>query len=346
MKAVTFHGVGDIRLSQREIPRIQSTDDVIVKVQYAGLCGSDLHSYRGTETPSAVNFINGHEFIGHIHDAGSTTFTKGEYVVSPFTVSCGNCWFCEHQYSARCVNSLLFGSPDLDGGQAEYVRVPFAQGTLISLSSLQHRIKDPKTLLFLGDVYPTGYYAAKNALIHKGETVAVLGCGPVGLSTIIALSHLHNGRIIAIDSVPSRLLAARTLGATAIPLDDDTIERVKEYSNYGVDAVCEVVGSESAIELAVSLLRPFGVLSSVGVHGDTKLPILGSTCFSKNITMIFGRCPVRSIMTEAVESLIQQQDKFTGFVDHVCPIDECREAYTLFNDRKVNKVVFDMQTRS
>lgn len=354
MRAVTFHGVGDVRVSEVPKPKIQHPKDAILKVQYSALCGSELHSYRGHEQVSSFGFINGHEFTGTVVEVGSECdLQPGEAVVSPFTTSCGECWFCTRGYSARCEHSLLFGSPKLDGGQAEYVRVPYASSTLLKTDGLQ--MKDQKTLLFLGDIFPTGFYSIKNALsgFKKSEDVhiAVFGCGPVGLCCLIAAQHMlkqygPNSKLYAVDSVKSRLEAAERIGATQIQLDladtSSVVEALRKATNgRGVDAVCEVVGHPSALRTGFDSLRNFGVLSSVGVHNDP-LPFTGEDCFSKNITCHFGRCPVRSILPEAIEIMQAQEHLFDGFVDCIVGIEQAVDAYKKFDNREVNKVVFDL----
>lgn len=353
MKAITFHGPSNIQVSKRPIPQIQHPKDAILKVQYSALCGSELHAYRGHEATSSVGHINGHEFTGHVVTLGSDCPLQiGDAVVAPFTTSCGECWFCERGYSARCEHSQLFGSPGLDGGQAEYVRVPYAATTLLKTEGLV--LKDPKTLLFLGDIFPTGYFCIKNALkgFKKSQVlqIAVFGCGPVGLCCIIAAQHLlkqygTGSTLYAVDSVASRLEAAQKLGAVPLQLDLEhpelVVQKLKDLSKgRGVDAVCEVVGHPSALRLSFESLRPFGTMSSVGVHNDP-LPFTGEDCFSKNITCQFGRCPVRSILPEALEIMKAQEHLFEGFIDCVVDIDQAVWAYKEFDERRVNKVVFD-----
>lgn len=357
MNAITFHGPGKVQVSKMPIPTILHPKDAILKVRYSALCGSELHAYRGHESTSSVGFINGHEFTGTIHQLGPECkqLNLGDLVVSPFTTSCGTCWFCERGYSARCQHSLLFGSPGLDGGQAQYVRVPYADTTLLKLDDDTIKLRDEKTCLFLGDIFPTGYFCIKNALkqVKLGEDVqvAVFGCGPVGLCCIIAASHLlteqygAKSTLFAIDSVSSRLQAAKKLGAVTITLDpenpDSVVQELKRASDgRGMDAVCEVVGHPAALRSAFDSLRPFGVLSSVGVHNDP-LPFTGEECFSKNVICQFGRCPVRSILPEAIEVMKAQEEKFEGFVDCVVGVEKAVWAYKEFDERRVNKVVFD-----
>lgn len=351
MKAVVLKGPGVVAVEEREIPKLIDPRDALVRVRYTAVCGSDLHAYRAVEAVESFDYIAGHEFLGEVAAVGDavTGLQIGDRVVSPFTISCGKCFYCTRGYSARCEQSLLFGSPRLDGGQAEYVRVPLAETTLLNLKDTP-RLKDERILLFLGDVLPTGMYAVVNALegIPRDQHVdlAIVGCGPVGICAIIAARHLlkdfASSQLIAFDSVPSRLAQAENLGARALSIDTDVVTAVRAATGgRGLDAVCEVVGHESALQLAFDCLRPFGRLSSVGVH-NAPLPFSGEDCFSKNVTMIFGRCPVRSILPAALELIAVCEKQFDGFIDHFVPIEQAVEAYRLFDERRVHKVVFDL----
>lgn len=216
----------------------------------------------------------GHEFTGTVVQAGPevSTVAVGDKVVSPFTVSCMNCFYCSHGYTSRCVHSTLFGCEKLDGGQAEYVRVPFADGTVVKAPS---EIKD-NALILMADIFPTGFFGAKNAfkLIEpmpaSEATVVVVGCGPVGLCAIIAALEYKPKHLFAVDSVESRLELARSLGAEPLNFMKDKEgmqRRVKEVTDgRGADAVIEVVGLSPALRTAFDLLRPFGAISSIGVH--------------------------------------------------------------------------------
>jgi threonine dehydrogenase-like Zn-dependent dehydrogenase len=216
----------------------------------------------------------GHEFTGTVTEVGSevTTIQVGDQVVSPFTVSCMDCFYCRNGFSSRCANSKLFGCEKLDGGQAEYVRVPYADGTVMKAPS---QIKE-NALILMADIFPTGYFGAKNAfklmepLQASDATVVVVGCGPVGLCAIVSALEHKPKHLFAVDSVESRLELAKKLGAEPLNFAKDKagmVERVKEVTEgRGADAVIEVVGLSPALKTAYDLLRPFGVISSIGVH--------------------------------------------------------------------------------
>ena len=252
----------------------------------------------------------GHEFVGTVESTGSaiTALKPGDPVVSPFTVSCGSCFYCASGFSSRCEACLLFGTALLDGAQAEYVRVPLADSTLVRAPPA---VRDPKLYLLMADVFPTGFFAAENAFKNgtpgadvtkpenaEGNVVVLLGCGPVGLCAVVAAMEYKPKALLAVDSVQSRLEKAKALGAEPWNYQTDAgglERRVKELTDgRGADAVIEVVGHSSALDMAFKLLRPWGVISSVGVHNG-EIPWTGNQAYGKNLTIKMGRCPVRSM---------------------------------------------------
>lgn len=256
----------------------------------------------------------GHEFVGTVEQAGTaiTTLKPGDPVVSPFTISCGSCFYCASGVSSRCEESRLFGTALLDGAQAEYVRVPLADSTLVKAPPA---VKDPKLYLLMADVFPTGFFAAENAFSNgrpegdaakprgaKGDVVVVLGCGPVGLCAVVAALEYKPKALLAVDSVQSRLDKAEELGAEPWNYQTQGSElarRVEELTDgRGADAVIEVVGHSSALDTAFKLLRPWGIISSVGVHNG-EIPWTGNQAYTKNLTIKMGRCPVRSMVHAA-----------------------------------------------
>ncbi|KAJ5235370.1 uncharacterized protein N7469_004538 [Penicillium citrinum] len=346
MQAVVFKEPFKVVVEQRPIPTVQDPEDIIVKVKYTALCGSDLHVYRGIE-PSPPGPIMGHEFMGEVVEVGSDvkSLQKGDRVVSAFTTSCGKCFYCKQGYSSRCEKSTLFGCEVLDGGQAQYVRVPNAEGTAMKAPEGV----DEKYLVLLGDIFPTGYFAAYNALKNSTpeqiaeQTVVVIGLGPVGLCALINALEFKPKHILAVDSVPSRLELAKSLGAEPwnFMTDREGLDkRVKELTEgRGADAVIEVVGLSPALRTAYELLRPWGTISSVGVH-NAEIPWDGNDAYNKNLTVQMGRCPVRSVTPQALENLKKNQHKLGFMTDKIMPLSQAVEAYELFNAMKVQKVVF------
>ena len=243
----------------------------------------------------------GHEFTGIVSATGAaiTAVKRGDMIVSPFTVSCGECFYCQSGFSSRCEKSMLFGSAPLDGGQAEYVRVPLADSTVMKAPEGIDQIK----LCLMADIWPTGYFAADNAFkgIEVGRvnnsTVVVIGCGPVGLCALINALDYNPKHLLAVDGVQSRLDLAKSLGAEPWNFQTDREgldKRIQDLTNgRGADTVIEAVGSSTALQTAFELLRPWGNISSVGVHNG-EIPWTASQSYGKNLRIQMGRCPVRS----------------------------------------------------
>jgi threonine dehydrogenase-like Zn-dependent dehydrogenase len=258
----------------------------------------------------------GHEFTGTVDEVGDDvkTLQQGDMVVAPFTVSCGKCFFCKNGLSSRCQQSRLFGSAALDGGQAEYVRIPLADTTVVKAPDGIEELK----LCLMADIFPTGYFAAANAFKDSTEeqirdsTVVLFGCGPVGLCALVSALTYKPRALLAVDGVDSRLATARDLGAEAWNYQDpDALAaRVNELTDgRGADMVIEVVGHSSALDLGFKLLRPWGRMSSVGVHNG-EIPWTGNQAYGKNLTIQMGRCPVRSKFSPLHES--QSSTSFHG----------------------------------
>lgn len=347
MRAVIFHGPKKVALEQRPVPRLQSATDALLRVRYTALCGSELHVYRGHQA-SGTGFIMGHEFTGTVVRIGTGVrrLKPGDVVVSPFTLSCGSCFYCARGNSSRCAQGLLFGSAQLDGGQAEYVRVPLADSTLVRAPA---SIEENK-LVLMADIFPTGYFAAKNAfqcMATPAEiadaVVLLIGCGPVGLCALANARRYKPRALLAIDSVPARLALAQQLGAEPWNFATDRAgldARVKALTDgRGADVAIEVVGLSPALRTAFDLLRPWGVISSVGVH-NAQIPWTANEAYAKNLRLQMGRCPVRSVFEEALEHLAAVQAEFGFMADNVMPLDQAVEGYDLFDAMKVQKGMF------
>ncbi|KAI0739281.1 chaperonin 10-like protein [Daedaleopsis nitida] len=401
----------DIRVEVVPIPQIIDPDDAIVKVKLAGLCGSDLHIYRGHEDVDS-DLTCGHELIGEVIALGPSfrsdatgrpelysTLRVGDKVVSPFTVSCGECHFCRIGFTCRCIHSCLFGIPTLPGGQAQYVRIPKAGGTLFNLSALQSSpdsgnarwamssLSD-SSLILLADILPTGVFAAMQALQHpkiapiltgkpypyggfdgdRALTIAVIGLGPVGVCATVSLLDILAGvessqglvyQVIAIDPLESRRqkmeavykaidASGKGSGRFAVASIEDGKLLASEWTQgAGCNAILEVVGNNSALTLAYDLVRPFGIISSVGVHQAPPLPFTGRDVYNKNVSFDFGRCPVRVMFPIALEILLKRQDVFGGIgeeaslIDRITTFDEAVTVYEEFDKGKCGKILFD-----
>ena len=232
MKAVVFHGIGDIRLDDVREPKLEKPTDAIVRLTSSAICGTDLHMIRGTMAGMKPGTILGHEGVGVVEEVGSAVrnLKRGDRVVIPSTIACGNCSYCRDGYYAQCdkanpngpdSGTAFFGGPETSGPfhglQAEFARVPYAN---VGLVKLPNDIDDDQAIL-LSDIFPTGFMAAELAEIKPGNTVAIFGCGPVGQFAIASAKLLNVGRIFAIDAIPSRLEMARDQGAEIINFNED-----------------------------------------------------------------------------------------------------------------------------
>jgi threonine dehydrogenase-like Zn-dependent dehydrogenase len=258
MKAVVFHGVGDIRLDEVKDPKLKDPQDAIVALTASAICGTDLHMIRGTLPGMEKGIILGHEGVGVVEEIGKNVrnLSEGDRVVIPSTIACGNCSYCRAGYYAQCDNAnpngpeggtAFFGGPkesgSFDGLQAEKARVPFANVGLVKLPA---DVSDDEAIL-LSDIVPTAYMAAENAQIKPGNTVAIFGLGPVGQFCIACAQLMNAGRIIAIDTIPSRLEMARAQGAEVIDFNaEDPLETIKALTGgIGVDRVIDAVGVDA-----------------------------------------------------------------------------------------------------
>jgi threonine dehydrogenase-like Zn-dependent dehydrogenase len=256
MKAVVFHGIGDIRLEEVDEPRISEPTDAIVGLTASAICGTDLHMIRGTMSGMEKGTILGHEGVGIVEEIGRKVrnLSPGDRVVIPSTIGCGNCSYCRAGYFSQCDNAnpkgegtAFFGGPkesgSFDGLQAEKARIPFAN---VGLVKLPDEVDDDQAIL-LSDVVPTAYMAAENAQIKPGNTIAVFGLGPVGQFCVACAKLFDVGRIIAVDTIPSRLEMARAQGAEVINFnEEDPVKTIKDLTEgIGVDRVIDAVGVDA-----------------------------------------------------------------------------------------------------
>ena len=258
MKAVVFHAIGDIRLDDVPEPKIQEPMDAIVRLTKSAICGTDLHMIRGTFTGMKPGTILGHEGIGIVEEIGSNVrnLKKGDRIVIPSTIACGYCSYCRSGYQAQCDNAnpngktagtAFFGGPEstgpFNGLQAEYARIPYANAGLVKLPQ---EVTDDQAIM-ISDIFPTGYFGADIAEIEPGDTVAVFGCGPVGQFAIASAKLLGAGRVIAIDTISSRLEMAREQGAEVIDYNaEDPVEMIRELTGgIGVDRAIDAVGVDA-----------------------------------------------------------------------------------------------------
>ncbi len=342
MHALTFGGKEIIEYSSVKDPGLIHPTDAIIQITMAGICGSDLHVYHGRETGLDYGTVMGHEFTGIIVETGSDVkkFRKGSKVLSPFTTSCGECFYCRIGLTCRCEKGNLFGWVEkghgLHGAQANYIRVPMADSTLLPLSD---DLNEKKGLL-LGDVFSTGYYCADNAGIKSKNVYAVIGCGPVGLMTIIAAKHLGAETLYAIDTIPERLARAKEFGA--IPINA-SVQNVKEEilnatQGRGADAVMEVVGSDATLKMSIDLLRPGGTISSVGVHTAKHFSFSPAEAYDKNLVYKSGRCPAHYYAEKLLQEEVPQRYAIEDIITHSFSLSEGATAYNVF-DKKLDNCI-------
>lgn len=338
MRALVFEGVRRVACATVPDPVLLGDGDALVRVRAAAVCGSDLHVYRGLEIGLDAGTVLGHELAGEVVETGRgvARFRPGDRVVSPFTTSCGGCFYCRLGLTARCERGQLFGwvqeGRGLHGVQAEYVRVPLADSTLVGMPEGI----PPEQALLAGDVLATGWFGAESAGAGPGKVVAVVGCGPVGLMAAVAARELGAERIFAVDSLPDRLALAERWGAEPVDFrQENPWERVRDATEgRGADAVVEAVGTPQASRLAFDLARPGATLAAVGVHTEHHLAFAPGEAYDKNLTYRAGRCPARAYMDRLLP-LVQSGKYGLGvLISHRLPLEDGPLGYDLF-DRRV-----------
>ena len=380
MRAVTWHGKGDVRVERVPDPEILNPRDAVVKITSTCICGSDLHLYDGYIPTMRSGDILGHEFMGEVVDVGTTardTVKVGDRVVVPFTISCGNCFYCKRDLWSLCDNSNpnawmaeqlygaspagLFGYSHMmggyAGGQAEYARVPFADVGLLKVPST---LSDDQ-VIFLSDIFPTGYMAAENCNIQPGDTIAVWGCGPVGQFAIKSAFVLGASRVIAIDREPERLLMAGADGK-AITLDyeeSDIFEALMDLTGgMGPDACIDAVGLEAhgttldywydrvktaafmatdrpvALRQAIHCCRKGGIVSIPGVYGGflDKFPL--GAAFNKGLTLKMGQTHMHRYMPKLLRLVEEGAIDPSFVITHRIRLDDAPKGYRTFRDKR------------
>lgn len=375
MKAAVFHKIGDISVDTVEDPIIEKSNDIIVQVTSTAICGSDLHIYGGF-FPQLKDLVMGHEFMGIVAETGPavTHLKKGDRVVVPFPIACGSCYFCQHSLPVHCENSNtghygpdgnlmdskgggLFGYTDLygayAGGQAEYVRVPFAD---YSPRKVPAELTDDQ-VLFLTDIFPTGWSAIDWAQLKGGETVAIFGAGPVGLMAQKA-AWLHGaGRVIAIDPVSYRLeMAAKVNKVDTInPHHTDVVEAIRDMTQgRGADVCVDAVGLEAersfmdrikafinvekgtdkVLELCIKAVRRGGTVSVVGVYGTPFDNFPLHRIFDKGLSLKFGQAPVQRYIDHLLGLVQQGKVVLDDIITHQLPLQDAAHAYHIFREKK------------
>ncbi|MSR61953.1 MAG: alcohol dehydrogenase [Planctomycetes bacterium] len=338
MRALAFHAPFSLRCESVPEPRLEAPTDVLLRVDLAAICGSDLHVYRGVEAGLDAGTVMGHEFLGTVIEAGAEVrrWKPGARVVSPFSTSCGACFFCRRALPSRCEMGQLFGWVEhgrgLHGGQAEYVRVPLADATLVELPA---GVPEEQALL-AGDVLSTGLFAAENGGVQRDDLVCVLGCGPVGLAAVIGALSLGARSVIAVDSVPERRALAERFGAQAVDLGSAEARVRAASEQRGADVVLEVVGSPQASALAYQLVRIGGTISAPGVHNEPTFAFSPGKVYDKNLTYRAGRAPARAYMERVLARLASGGLDVAALFSHRMALEDGPRGYALFDEKREN----------
>ena len=379
MRAAVFHHAKKVSCDTVPDPKIKERRDAIVRVTSTAICGSDLHIYNGY-FPQLKPMILGHEFMGIVEEVGPDVMNlkRGDRVVVPFPIACGECFFCRDGHPVHCAQSNpqhygpqgalltqkgggLFGYTDLyggyDGGQAEYVRVPYADyGPRVVPTELSD-----EQVLFLSDILPTGYSAIRWANVKGGETVAVFGCGPVGLMAQKSARLLGASRVFGLDREPYRLARAKEVAGSEVfdISKDGWLEFLRDSTQgRGVDVAVDAVGMEahhglleslmniahlqsgsiSALRMCCDSVRRGGTISIVGVYGMPydNFPI--GQLFDKGIKLVMGQAPVHVYIDELLEKVKAGELRLDDVISHTLPLDEVGRAYEIFNNKADNCV--------
>ncbi|HET6331951.1 MAG TPA: zinc-dependent alcohol dehydrogenase [Polyangiales bacterium] len=377
MKALVFHTPKHVTVDTVPDPVIKQPRDAILRVTSTAICGSDLHIYNGA-FPQPKPLVLGHEFMGIVEEVGPevTNLQRGDRVVVPFPIACGKCWFCEHATPTQCENSnpehygpeggllsqkggALFGYTDLyggyDGGQAQFVRVPFAD---YGPRKVPESLTDDQ-VLFLSDIVPTAYSGLKWADVKPGETVAVIGCGPVGLQALKLARILGASKVIGVDILPYRLEKARTAAGAEVvnAAEVNAVEAIRALTDgRGADVVIEAVGMEversflqkvanvahlqrgsiTAVEMAFSAVRRQGRVSIMGVYGTTYDNFPLGQMLDKGLRVQTGQATVHNFIDELMQLIVSGKLKPDDIISHRLPLDKAPDGYRIFNKKEEN----------
>jgi alcohol dehydrogenase len=341
MRAVTFQAPGEVRVEERPEPELQAGDDAIVAVEASGICGSDLHIYHG-RVQIEPGFTLGHEFVGTVVAAGEdvTRVAPGDRVLGCFHSACGTCFFCLRGIYQKCDRMRVFGHGaglgSLQGTQAEQALVPNAN---LTLRKVPPSISD-EVALFAGDVMGTGYHAIAAGETRPGDSVAVLGLGPVGLCAVQVAVAAGAGPVLAIDTVEDRLAVAKQFGATPIHLTEQRPRDVARdlTEGRGVDVAVDAVGHPDALDLAIRLARKAGTVVAIGVYAE-RCEVHMGLVWIKALTLKSGHANVIGHVDRVLGMIAAGSLDPTPLVTHHMALDAAPEAYRLYDRREALKIV-------
>lgn len=367
MKAVTYQGIKDVRVKEVDAPKLHEADDIIVKLTTTAICGSDLHLIHGMVPNLPANYIVGHEPMGVVEEIGPevTRVKKGDRVIVPFNVSCGECYYCKHDLTSQCDNSNphgesggFFGYSETfggyPGGQAEYMRVPFGNFTPFKIPD-DCEVED-ESLVLLSDAVPTAYWSVENAGVKKGDTVVILGCGPIGLLAQKFAWQMGAERVIAVDYVEYRLAhAKRTNGVEIINFEEKEKvgEYIKEITKGGADIVIDCVGmdgkmtpmeylatglklhggSMGAIVIATQAVRKGGTIQLTGAYGSRYNAFPLGDIFNRNVDLRTGQAPVIPYMPKLYKMIAEGKVDPSDIVTHKLPLAQAEKGYEIFDTK-------------
>jgi threonine dehydrogenase-like Zn-dependent dehydrogenase len=370
MEALTYRGPSNVRVARKPDPRIEHPNDVLLRVTRSAICGSDLHLYHGLVPDTRVGTTFGHEFAGVVEEVGPSvaTLKRGDRVVVPFNIACGNCFYCQKELTSVCENTNpssdilggVYGYSNMtggyDGGQAQYVRVPFADVGPMKVPEDMHE----EDVLFLSDILPTGYQAAEMGSISPGDTVCVFGAGPVGLMTMQSAWLMGAGRVIAVDRVDYRLeFAKRWANVEIVDYElagrQDVILHLKRITDgRGPDVCIDAVGCEAsgntlqkalglsmlqagaatAIAWSIQAVRRGGTVVVVGVYGPPWNLVPMGEAMNKGLTIRAGQCNVKRYMPRLLEHIRAGRLNPKGIISHRLSLADAPDAYRLFSKKQ------------
>ncbi len=341
MRAVTFQAPGEVRVEDKPEPQLETAGDAVVRIEASGICGSDLHIYHG-RVKIEPGFTIGHEFVGTVLDAGDavTRVKPGDRVLGCFHTACGTCYFCLRGAYQVCAAKRTFGHGatlgSLQGTQAEQALVPHAD---LTLRAVPENVPDD-VALFAGDVMGTGYHAIAEGHVAPGDSVAVLGLGPVGLCAAQAALAAGAGPVLAVDTVPDRLEMAASFGATPVHLaEDDPRQRAKELTGgRGFDVAVDAVGHPDALDLAIRLARNAGTVVAIGVYAE-RAPVHMGLVWIKGLTVKAGPANVIGHVDRILGMLQAGTLDPRPLVSSHMPLDEAVQAYGIYDRREALKIV-------
>jgi len=342
MRATYIYGARDVRVIDVPDPVITRPTDAVVRVVRASICGSDLHPYHSMPTTPDGSSM-GHEFLGIVEDIGRDvrTIKKGDLVIAPFAWSDGTCDFCREGLQTSCRHGGFWNAGDVGGGQADAVRVPLADGTLVPVPVGED---SPllASLLTLSDVYGTGYHAATKANVTPHTTVTVIGDGAVGLMAVLSAKRLGAERIILMGRHTARTDVGRQFGATDVVAEcgEEGIARVRDLTaGDGSHVVLEAVGHMPAYDQAVGVVRPGGVISRVGVPQYEKAPVGFGSLFGPNVTLTGGPAPARAYIETLLPDILNGTIEPGKVFDREITLDAVPDGYKAMDDREALKVL-------